>query len=157
MKPLKLARHNKILHIVSERVIKSQRELVKALSEAGFKVTQATVSRDIRELGLIKVSSKSGMRYVTPESGVRNVKEEERLRRLVRDAVVQVDNSDNLVVVKTLPGAAQGVASAVDQALWPGVIGTVAGDDTFLIVARSRTKATAVRHRLHALISGDKE
>jgi transcriptional regulator of arginine metabolism len=153
---VKLTRHNQILQIISDRVVKSQRDLVKALSESGLKVTQATVSRDIRELGLIKVSSKKGIRYVTPESRVKNVREDDRLRRLVRNAVTQLEDSQNLVVVKTLPGAAQGVASAIDQANWPGVIGTVAGDDTILVVVKSSVKATAVRQRLNRLIFGEK-
>ncbi|RJX18112.1 MAG: arginine repressor [Ammonifex sp.] len=153
---IKLTRHNQILQIISDRVVKSQRDLVKALSESGLKVTQATVSRDIRELGLIKVSSKKGIRYVTPESRVKNVREDDRLRRLVRNAVTQLEDSQNLVVVKTLPGAAQGVASAIDQANWPGVIGTVAGDDTILVVVKSSVKATAVRQRLNRLIFGEK-
>ncbi|MEW6172144.1 MAG: arginine repressor [Bacillota bacterium] len=154
---MKLTRHNLILQIIKERSIDSQRALVKALSEAGFNVTQATVSRDVRELGLIKVAADNGIRYVTPESRVRNIREEERLRRLIRDAVVYVDSTDYLVVVKTLPGTAQGVASAVDHAGWSGVMGTVAGDDTFLIIVKSRSKAAAVRQRLKSLVSGDKE
>ncbi|MEW6182357.1 MAG: arginine repressor [Bacillota bacterium] len=154
---MKLTRHNLILQIIKERPVDSQRALVKALSEAGFKVTQATVSRDVRELGLIKVASGNVIRYVTPESRVRNVREEERLRRLIRDAVVYVDSSDNLVVVKTLPGAAQGVASAVDHAGWQGVMGTVAGDDTLLVIVKSRSKASSIRQRLKSLVAGDKE
>ncbi len=153
---VKLTRHNQILQIIGEREVKSQRDLVRFLSESGFKVTQATVSRDIRELGLIKVSSPKGIRYVTQESRLRNAGEEDRLRRLVRSAVTQLDDSRNLVVVKTLPGAAQGVASAIDQAHWPGVIGTVAGDDTILVVVKSNAKAAAVRQRLNMLIAGDK-
>lgn len=151
---MKVARHNKILQIIKEYPITSQRQLVEALSEAGFKVTQATISRDVRELGLVKVPAKTGIRYITPESRVKNPRGEERLRRMVRDAVVDLDTSENLVVVKTFPGTAQGVASAVDQADWPGVIGTVAGDDTFLIVVKSRGEAAEVRRRLKALFAG---
>ncbi|HIE13153.1 MAG TPA: arginine repressor [Desulfotomaculum sp.] len=151
---MKVARHNKILQIIKEYPITSQRQLVEALSEAGFKVTQATVSRDVRELGLVKVPAEAGMCYITPESRVKNPREEERLRRMVRDGVIGFDTSENLVVVKTFPGAAQGVASAVDQADWPGVIGTVAGDDTFLIILRSRGEAAEVGRRLKALSTG---
>ncbi|MEW6573066.1 MAG: arginine repressor [Bacillota bacterium] len=151
---MKISRHNKILQIVKERPITSQRQLVEVLSEAGFHVTQATVSRDVRELGLVKVPAETGIRYITPESRVKKPREEERLRRMVRDAVIDLDTSENLVVVKTFPGAAQGVASAVDQADWPGVIGTVAGDDTFLIIVKSRGQAAEVRQRLKALFTG---
>jgi transcriptional regulator of arginine metabolism len=153
---VKLTRHNQILQIIGERVVKSQRDLVKLLSEAGYKVTQATVSRDIRELGLIKASSAEGIRYVTPDTQSKTAGKDDRLRRLVRNAVTQLDDSRNLVVVKTLPGAAQGVASAIDQAHWPGVIGTVAGDDTILVVVKSSAKAAAVRQRLDTLIAGEK-
>ncbi|MEW6447014.1 MAG: arginine repressor [Bacillota bacterium] len=151
---MKITRHNKILQIIKERPIASQRQLVEALSKAGFRVTQATVSRDVRELGLVKVPSETGIRYITPESRVKNPREEERLRRMVRDAVIDIDTSENLIVVKTFPGAAQGVASAVDQANWPGVIGTVAGDDTFLIIVKSRGQAAEVRQRMKALFTG---
>lgn len=151
---MKSARHNKIHQIIKERPIASQRQLVEALSQAGFKVTQATVSRDVRELGLVKVPAETGIRYITPESRVKNPREEERLRRMVRDAMVGLDSSENLVVVKTFPGAAQGVASAVDQADWPGVIGTVAGDDTFLIIVKSRGQAAEVSQRLKAIFTG---
>ncbi|MEW6769800.1 MAG: arginine repressor [Bacillota bacterium] len=153
---MKFVRQQKILQLVKERPIANQRGLVKALAEAGLKVTQATVSRDIRELGLVKVSLGGTIRYVTPDSQGKSVREEERLHRLVRDAVVSLDTSENLVVVKTLPGAAQGVASAVDRAEWPEVIGTVAGDDTFLVVVKPRSMAPVVSRRLKALTAGKK-
>ena len=153
---MKLARQHKILQLIKERPIANQRGLVKALAEAGLKATQATVSRDIRELGLVKVSVGGTVRYVIPDSRTKTAREEERLRRLVRDAVISLDTSENLVVVKTLPGAAQGVASAVDQAEWPEVIGTVAGDDTFLVVVKPRRMAAVVSQRLKALTVGKK-
>lgn len=154
---MKRLRQQKILQIIKDRAVTSQRDLVAALAEAGFKVTQATVSRDIRELGLVKVPVDGVLKYVAPSSQGKNARLESRLRRLIRDAVVGVETSENLVVVKTFPGAAQGVASAIDQVEWPGVVGTVAGDDTFLIVVKPRSRAAEVRNRLRALLTGAKQ
>ncbi|MGQ9512041.1 arginine repressor [Thermodesulfitimonas sp.] len=153
---MKRARQQKILQLIKERPITSQRDLVRALAAAGFKVTQATVSRDIRELGLVKVAADGGLRYVAPRPLGKGDLDAVRFRRLIRDAVLDVETSENLVVVKTFPGAAQGVASAIDQVEWPGVVGTVAGDDTLLIVAKPRSRAAEVRNRLQALLAGEK-
>jgi transcriptional regulator of arginine metabolism len=153
---MKRVRQQKILQLIKEHPITSQRDLVRALAAAGFKVTQATVSRDIRELGLVKVAADGRLRYVAPRTRRKGDPDEARFRRLIRDAVVDVETSENLVVVKTFPGAAQGVASAIDQVEWPGVVGTVAGDDTFLIVVKPRSRAAEVRNRLRALLAGEK-
>ncbi|MGO0122555.1 arginine repressor [Desulfothermobacter acidiphilus] len=152
---MKQARQQKIIEIVRERPVANQQELVAALRAAGFQVTQATVSRDLRELRLVKVPTEGGWRYALPEDEMPG--SEEKLRQLVRSAVVGLEASGNLVVVKTLPGTAQGVASAVDRARWPEVIGTVAGDDTFIVVVRSgKGLARAVRSRLHNLAFGER-
>ncbi|RDV83993.1 arginine repressor [Ammonifex thiophilus] len=152
---MKRARQQKILEIVRSRPVASQRELVEELRKAGFNVTQATVSRDLKELRLVKVATEEGWRYALPAAEL--PAQEEKLRQLVQSAVVGIEVSGNLVVVKTLPGAAQGVASAVDRANWPEVIGTVAGDDTFIVVVRSaRGLAQAVKARLYHLAFGER-
>ncbi|ACX52497.1 arginine repressor, ArgR [Ammonifex degensii KC4] len=152
---MKRARQQKILEIIRSRPVASQQELVEELRKAGFNVTQATVSRDLKELRLVKVATEEGWRYALPATEL--PAQEEKLRQLVQSAVVGIEVSGNLVVVKTLPGAAQGVASAVDRANWPEVIGTVAGDDTFIVVVRSaRGLAQAVKARLYNLAFGER-
>ena len=150
---LKAQRHQKILELINERVISTQYELAAALREEGFDITQGTVSRDVKVLGLVKVTREGKVRYAAPEpqpvpGGVA------RLARLFRDAVTAVDTSENLVVVKTLPGAAQQVASAIDHANWTEIVGTVGGDDTILVVARSKEAAPHLAERFLRLLKG---
>jgi len=135
---LKIRRQKKILELVEQNVIRTQEELAEALKNAGFDVTQATVSRDIKELGLVKIPfKKDSYRYALPQKTV-SAASVERLKRLFADAVSSYEQSENLIVIKTLPGAAQGVASAIDQVSFPEILGTIAGDDTILIIARNR-------------------
>jgi len=123
------------------------------LRSAGFSVTQATVSRDIKELGLIKIPGSAGVsRYAVPGETV-NPRNEDRLKRLFRDSVVSLDSSENLVIIKTLPGEAQGVASAVDNAGWPEIVGTVGGDDTILVIVKPK-KMTHVVMKKFASLAG---
>jgi transcriptional regulator of arginine metabolism len=136
--PLKLRRQQLILEIVNERQIMTQEELAEALRERGIIATQATISRDIKEMQLVKTPVGSdSYRYAKPQGGQPDLARiQERLRRLFQEAVVKYDFSGNLVVIHTLPGAAQGVASALDQSGWPEIIGTVAGDDAILVVVK---------------------
>ncbi|MGB9804234.1 MAG: arginine repressor [Desulfofundulus sp.] len=151
---MKARRQRQILEIIRQQVIETQEELAEALRAAGFSVTQATVSRDIRELGLVKVPGDDNtFRYAAPGEPP-PLKRYERLKRLLRSSVQFMDFSENLIVVKTLPGEAQGVASAIDQAAWPEIIGTVAGDDTILIVVKPKKFVTAVLQRLNQLARG---
>ena len=151
---MKAERQRKILEIIRRQPVETQEDLAAALRRSGFAVTQATVSRDIKELGLIKVpGANASFRYAFPgelpaRSGL------ERLKRLFRDAVIAVDSSENLVVVKTNPGEAQGVASAIDNAGWPEIIGTVGGDDTILVVVKPKHAVTAVLRQFAELKRG---
>lgn len=148
---MKARRHRKILEIIHQRPVATQVELAAALREAGFEVTQTTVSRDVKELGLVKASDGRTTRYLPP--GEQPVAAgEERLRRLFRDYVWEVAANETLVVVKTLPGAAQGVASALDYARWPEILGTVAGDDTIFVALRLRDQVDPLRARLAGLL-----
>lgn len=151
---MKARRQRKILEIIRNQPVETQEELAVALKKSGFEVTQATISRDIKELGLIKVPDKNNfLRYVFPgESPVFH--SESRLRRLFRDSVVGMDISENLVIIKTHPGGAQAVASAVDQAGWQEIIGTVGGDDTILVVVKPKQSAPAVLKRFEDLNKG---
>lgn len=141
---MKAMRHAKIREIIEREVIETQEELAEALLRQDIKVTQATVSRDIKELMLIKVSIGNGRsRYAAPMNGGA-VFSKKRMAILFRDSILGADSSGNLVVVKTMPGAANAVASALDYAKWPEIIGTVAGDDTILVVVKPASAAAEV-------------
>ncbi|GAB2917424.1 arginine repressor [Rhodococcus aerolatus] len=140
------ARQARVVALLAERTVRSHAELAALLAAEGVEVTQATLSRDLDDLGAVKlrgVDSGSG-RYVVPEDGslvqrVVNGAVEggtERLARLLDDVLVATDHSGNLAVLRTVPGAAQYLASAVDRAALAGVVGTIAGDDTVAVIAR---------------------
>jgi transcriptional regulator of arginine metabolism len=135
---LKLRRQQLILEIINENLIMTQEELSNALRVRGIRATQATISRDFKDLQLVKTpAGGDSYRYAKPQGGQPDPgRIYERLRRLFQEAVVNYDFSGNLIVIHTLPGAAQGVASALDQSGWREIIGTVAGDDTILLVVK---------------------
>ena len=129
----KKERHQIIRDLVESRNIETQEDLARILQERGISVTQATVSRDIKELMLVKVSDmRGGYRYAFPKE--RNLMmSSEQLEQLIRNSVITIRSGGNLVVLHTLPGSAQGVAYAIDSMKWLGVMGTVAGDDTIFV------------------------
>ena len=130
---MKEIRQEKIREIVETAKIETQEELACALKEAGIEVTQATVSRDIKELMLIKFPDASGIYYYSfpKEQGTRLTSK--RLEYTFQHSIVNLKAAANLVVIHSLPGAAQAVAYAVDYMKWPEVLGTVAGDDTIFV------------------------
>lgn len=139
-----------IRHIVETMHISTQEELIAELEKRGFEVTQATVSRDISDLGLLKVKvTIPGTAQGTKQ--VYSLPEVERLRSLLAEFLVSIDRAENLVVVKTNPGTAQAVALAIDTVKWPDVLGTVGGDDTILIITRNASAGEFVTKRLSAL------
>ena len=132
---MKSQRHFTIMDIISKERIATQEELCEALKTRNFDVTQATVSRDIKELQLIKIPDLEGYRYSLPDNtALKN--SYERMKRIFQDSVVNIDHSENIVVIKNLPGAAQSVASMIDTSGLNRIIGTVAGDDTILVVVK---------------------
>jgi len=149
---MKRYRYNKIKEIVQNRAIETQDELAAALLEEGIEVTQATVSRDIKELMLIKVPTGDGRyRYaLSPEENV--LLSRNRISTLFQDSITKVDNALNQVVLHTLPGSAQSVAFAIDHAKWPEVIGTIAGDDTILLISRDEATVELLLSRIAALM-----
>ncbi|MDQ7792977.1 MAG: arginine repressor [bacterium] len=148
---MKLRRQMKILEVVRDRHVETQHQLTEALREDGIEVTQATVSRDIKDLRLVKVPGDNGRyRYAVPEDPA-SVNRLERLRRYLQDSLVNMDVAENLVVVRTLPGTANAVASGIDGLNWPEVVGTLAGDDTILVVARDKVQAPGLLARLREL------
>ena len=139
--PTRAGRQARIIALLSARQVSSQTELATLLGQEGIEVTQATLSRDLEELGAVKLRGADGGVgvYVVPEDGspVRGVSGgTERLTRLLGELLVSTDASANLAVLRTPPGAAQYLASALDRASLPYVVGTIAGDDTILMVAR---------------------
>ena len=152
----KAARHARIVTILNSRRVGSQAELAAALDDEGFEVTQATLSRDLEELGAVKLRTPDGglPSYVVPEDGApltsRTTKDAppQRLARLIDELLVSAEASANLVVLRTPPGAAHFLASAVDRAALPDVLGTIAGDDTILVVARDPDGGKALAHHL---------
>ncbi|HET6529036.1 MAG TPA: arginine repressor [Actinoplanes sp.] len=129
-------RHARIVELIRDRPVRSQSELAELLGADGVQVTQATLSRDLEELGAVKVSGA----YLIPEDGKRPLRDAEqapaRLIRLLRELLTGVDASGNLAILRTPPGAAQFLASALDRSGLTDVVGTIAGDDTILVVAR---------------------
>jgi transcriptional regulator of arginine metabolism len=152
MKLAKTQRQHRIIQIVSQQAVTSQTQLVGLLAASGVEATQATVSRDLEDIGAVKVRGADGESiYAVPELPKDRVAPSDHLRRVLGDWVVDVAPSANLVVVRTPPGSAHVVASALDRAALPEIIGTVAGDDTILVVASARVGGTAVAHRLAEL------
>ena len=149
---MKILRHAKIKEIVEQQVIETQEELAESLRSHGIEVTQATVSRDIKELRLIKVPTGDGRyRYAYPmEQSL--LFSQSRMERMFRDSVVAIDYSENIIVLKTLPGGGQVVAATIDHAKWPEVIGTVAGDDNILVVVKPAQAAPTVADRFRGLL-----
>ncbi len=150
---MKTRRHARIKEIVENRAIQTQDELADELRKIGIEVTQATVSRDIKELMLIKVPAADGeYRYALPTE--HNVAfSQSRMERTFQDSVVAVDYSLNLIVLKTLPGTAQAVAYTIDTARWPEILGTVAGDDTICVVVKPPEAVNEVTARFQTLMN----
>jgi transcriptional regulator of arginine metabolism len=147
-------RDRRILEIIGRRPVTTQAELVAALRAGGIQVTQATVSRDIKRLGLVKVPSGNGnYRYATPESARPPVGDiEARLRRAFEEFVAEVDEGSGLVLVKTSTGSANAVAEVIDEAGWSEVAGTVAGDNTIIVVPRQARQRGPLLRRLRSFL-----
>lgn len=150
---MKYDRHSAILDLIQKEEIETQEELAAKLRGLGFEVTQATVSRDIKELRLVKVAGGAGgLHYASIQSGSLNVPE--KLMPVFSHAFVSADNANHLVVVKTLSGMAQALASAVDSMKLSGILGSVAGDDTVLIVCKTETQAEDIVVSLQRIAGG---
>ena len=143
---MKNRRQRRILEIVSNETIGTQKELAERLQQEGFETTQATISRDIKELLLVKVNI-GGDRYkyvIAQETPVTDAK----LRMVLREFILSYDYSENLLILNTAPGNANTVASAIDRARWPQVIGTLAGDDTVMLVIKPKEAGQEVVEKI---------
>lgn len=145
----KQARQRRIADLLRRRPIESQADLARALARLGDTVTQATLSRDLEDLGAVKVRLPDGrVVYRVPEEPA---DASDWLARMLREFMVDAESSGNLCIVKTPPGGAQAVARAMDNANVPDVVGTIAGDDTIMVVAREGSSGKVVARRLRAL------
>ena len=147
----KLQRHIKIRELITEKEIDTQDELVDQLKKSDFDVTQATVSRDIKELHLVKVPSNTGnYKYSLPADQKFNP--HEKLKRLIMDAFVKIDHTSLFIVLKTLPGNAHAVGALIDNLEWNEIMGTICGDDTCLLICRTEDDATEIKERFISML-----
>jgi transcriptional regulator of arginine metabolism len=154
MEVMKQLRHGAIRDLVGQRPLRTQQELAAALRERGFRATQATISRDVAELGLVKASREGAQVYALPPrlldpepSG------EERVAKLLKELPVEIREAGLLLVLRTLPGSAHAIAAALDRARWREVVGSVAGDDTVFVAFADRGSLQRARKRLLRLTS----
>lgn len=149
---MKTRRHAKILDLIKENDIDTQDELLRLLRDGGFDVTQATVSRDIKELRLVKsLSGKGKYRYSTGQDNVRDISS--KFYSLFGDSVLTVDAAQNIIVIKCMTGMAQAVCASMDTLSFVGVVGTLAGEDTILVVCKNTETAVERQEEFRKLIN----
>lgn len=149
----KRARQTTIRELIEAREVGSQEELRKMLRQRGWDVTQATLSRDLRELGVARVSTPDGARYTLSSSGA-PTDGSPILEAVLPTLFRTVDGVGELVVIRTVPGGAQPIARAIDAESWPDILGTLAGDDTILLICRSGPARERLVRRIKALSGG---
>ncbi len=155
---MKTTRQRAILSLIATRPVHSQEELARFLELQGYEATQATVSRDIKDLGLVKVPLKNGngigtqFKYVEPGLGKSYAS---RLHRVIAELVRDCRGTVNQIVLRTPPGSAMLVASAIDEAEWPEIMGTLGGDDTVLVILDDPAKLPVVKQRFEDMRSED--
>ena len=148
---MKTVRQVAILDIIEKQDIETQEDLAEALRQRAVGVTQATVSRAIKELRLLKVLSANGVyKYATADKAEHGLSD--RLIRMLTDSVLSISSANNLIVIKTLSGSANVAAEALDSLHWPEVLGTLAGDNTILMIIRSNEEAPVIISRVQELM-----
>lgn len=140
-------RHMRIREIITNNTIETQDEIVDRLKEAGYNVTQATVSRDIKELHLVKVPLQDG-RYKYSLPADQRFNPLQKLQRALSDAFISIDGASHFLVLKALPGNANAIAALIDRLEWHEILGTISGDDTILIICRTESDREEVKDRL---------
>lgn len=149
---MKTERQNKILDLIVKKEIGTQEELLDELNQAGYYVTQATVSRDIREMNLTKVALSDGkLRYVAYRKTEEDLSE--KYHRIFRDAFLSMDTAMNILVIRTVSGMAMAVAAALDDMEFPEVVGSIAGDDTVMCAVRSVEDTVTVMRKLEDILN----
>lgn len=148
---MKSQRHSKIIELISKYNIETQEELAEALNQAGYNVTQATVSRDIRELKLTKMSvNGERQKYVILQNKENQMNE--KYIRVLKDGFVSMDMAQNILVIKTVPGMAMAVAAALDAMQWHEIVGCIAGDDTIMCAVRTVEDTFTVIKKINKLV-----
>ncbi len=151
---MKTGRQAKILDLISRYEIETQEELAEYLQKEGYPVTQATISRDIRELNLVKAAGSSGKQKYAP--AYPNVPElNEKYIRVLREGFSSMDMAQNILVVKTVSGMAMAVAAALDAMQWPEIAGCIAGDDTIMCAVKSTQDTLRVMEKIRRIINGE--
>ncbi|GAB3052265.1 transcriptional regulator AhrC/ArgR [Virgibacillus ainsalahensis] len=143
----KIQRHIKIRELITDNEIDTQDELVELLKNLGYNVTQATVSRDIKELHLVKVPSTTNGKYKYSLPADQRFNPLEKLKRLIMDAFVKIDHASHFIVLNTLPGNAHAVGALIDNLNWEEIMGTICGDDTCLIICRTEEDTQEIKDR----------
>ncbi len=146
---MKLKRHKKIIELISNEVVETQEDLAQRLKEAGFDVTQATVSRDIRELKLSKVVIDGRQRYAVLQNN--NLGMNDKYLRILKDGLVSMDMAQNILVLKTVSGMAMAVAAAIDALSFSEIAGCIAGDDTIMCAVRSVDDTIIVMDKINKM------
>lgn len=149
---MKGQRHIKIREIITNKEIETQDELVEELRASGYHVTQATISRDIKELHLIKVPLDNG-RYKYSVPADQRFNPLQRLKRALNDHFVHIDYTENMVVLKSLPGTANAIAALIDSQDWTEIMGTISGDDTILIICRTKEQSAHIVNQILSMLS----
>ena len=149
---MKSERHARIIDLISRFDIETQEELADFLKKDGFRVTQATISRDIRELGLTKIAIGGGkQKYTLVYEGMNDLNE--KYLRVLREGYLSMDMAQNILVVKTVSGMAMAVAAALDKMHWPEIAGCIAGDDTIMCAVKSVDETLKVMEKIHRIIA----
>lgn len=150
---MKVNRHAKIVELIQKYDVETQEELADYLNASGFRVTQATVSRDIRDLKLTKIPTNTGkQKYVVIQTPKEDLSE--KYRRVLQDGYLSMDMAQNILVIKTVPGMAMAVAASLDAMEWSEVVGCIAGDDTIMCAIRSVEETTAVMDKISKIVFG---
>jgi transcriptional regulator of arginine metabolism len=153
MEVMKQLRQRAIRDLVAQRPIRTQQELAAALRERGFRTTQATISRDVAELGLVKAGREGTHAYALPRRLVEaETSGEDRLRALLRDLPIELREAGLLLIVRTLPGSAHAIAAALDRARWPEIAGSIAGDDTVFVACVDRASLQRIKRRIGGIV-----
>ena len=149
---MKTSRHAKIIELISQNTIETQEDLAQRLLDAGYKVTQATVSRDIKDLRLMKMPISDGrQKYVVLQTNDRDMME--KYTRILRDGFISMNQAQNIMVIKTVSGMAMAVAAAIDALEWSEVVGCIAGDDTLMCALKSDQDYLVVAAKLEKIIN----
>ena len=150
---MKIARHSKIIDLINQYDIETQEELAAKLQEAGFAVTQATVSRDIRELKLMKIAKPDGgSKYTVLEQ--RTNQDSEKYKRVLRDALLSMEIAQNILVIKTVAGMANAAGAALDNMKMNEIVGCIAGDDTIMCVVKETPMVEEVMKEIDTIMKG---